>query len=52
MPPVFHMRHDFLNFTIQVRALPTVIAFRDGEKVAEFVGAIPESKVTEFLKSV
>ncbi|KAF9651520.1 thioredoxin-like protein [Thelephora ganbajun] len=35
-----------------VRALPTVIAFKDGEPVAKFVGAIPESKVTEFLKSV
>jgi len=46
------MRHRFLNSSIQIRALPTVIAFRDGEKVGEFVGAIPEPKVTEFLKSV
>lgn len=35
-----------------VRALPTVIAFRDGEPVAKFVGAIPEAKVTEFLESL
>jgi len=35
-----------------VRALPTVIAFEDGEPVARFVGALPEPKVTEFLKSV
>jgi len=35
-----------------VRALPTVIAFKDGEPVARFVGAIPEPKVTQFLKSV
>jgi len=35
-----------------VRALPTVVAFKDGEPVAKFVGAIPESKVVEFLKSV
>lgn len=46
------MRHDFLNFTIQVRALPTVIAFRDGEPVARFVGVLPEPKVAEFLESV
>jgi len=35
-----------------VRALPTVIAFEDGEPVDRFVGAQPESKVAEFLKSV
>ena len=46
------MRHGLLNFIIQVRALPTVIAFRDGEQVAKFVGAIPESEVAEFLESV
>lgn len=46
------MRHDFLNIAVQVRALPTVIAFEDGEPVANFVGALPESKVTEFLKSL
>ena len=46
------MRHNFPNFTPKVRALPTVIAFRDGEQVGQFVGALPEPKVTEFLKSV
>ncbi|KAF9792117.1 thioredoxin-like protein, partial [Thelephora terrestris] len=35
-----------------VRALPTVIAFKGGEPVKQFVGAIPEPKVAEFLKSV
>jgi len=35
-----------------VRALPTVIAFRDGEPVGKFVGALSEPKVAEFLKSV
>ena len=46
------MSHRFPDITIQVRALPTVVAFQDGERVAHFVGALPESKVTEFLKSV
>jgi len=36
----------------KVRALPTVIAFKGGEPVAQFVGAIPEPDVTKFLKSV
>jgi len=35
-----------------IRALPTVIAFKDGEAVSRFVGALPEPKVAEFLKSV
>ena len=36
----------------QVRALPTVIAFKGGEAVSRFVGVIPELKLTEFLESV
>jgi len=35
-----------------IRALPTVIAFKGGEPVAKFVGALPEPKVAKFLKSV
>ncbi|KAG1754383.1 thioredoxin-like protein [Suillus lakei] len=33
----------------QVRALPTVIAFRDGEKVDQFVGALNEGGIRQFL---
>jgi len=33
----------------QVRALPTVIAFRDGKKVDQFVGALNESAIRQFL---
>lgn len=32
-----------------VRSLPTVMLFRDGEPVDEFMGALPESGVREFL---
>jgi putative thioredoxin len=35
-----------------VRAIPTVIAFREGKIVAEFSGALPEESVREFLKRV
>jgi len=41
-----------LAMKYEIRALPTVIAFQDGESVGQFVGALPESKVTEFLKSL
>jgi len=33
----------------QVRALPTVVAFKNGEAVAQFVGALPESAVARFI---
>ncbi|KAJ8078931.1 hypothetical protein PM082_013215 [Marasmius tenuissimus] len=32
-----------------VRALPTVIAFREGKNVLQFVGALPEKGVKDFL---
>jgi hypothetical protein len=36
----------------QVRALPTVVAFRDGEPVKQFVGALAEGGVRKFLEEV
>ncbi|KAL0577879.1 hypothetical protein V5O48_004115 [Marasmius crinis-equi] len=33
----------------KVRALPTVIAFQEGKSVMQFVGALPESGVKDFL---
>jgi putative thioredoxin len=35
-----------------VRGIPTVIAFRNGQAVREFSGALPESAVREFLRNV
>jgi putative thioredoxin len=35
-----------------VRSIPLVLAFRDGEPIAEFVGAQPESAVRQFLAGV
>jgi len=37
---------------LQVRALPTVIAFRDGKDVMQFVGALPAAGVRDFLQKV
>ncbi|KAH7873615.1 hypothetical protein EV359DRAFT_37048, partial [Lentinula novae-zelandiae] len=37
---------------LAITALPTVIAFREGQNVLQFVGALPESHVYEFLGKV
>ncbi|KAG6861534.1 hypothetical protein C0995_015267 [Termitomyces sp. Mi166 len=36
----------------KVRALPTVMAFRNGELVDNFVGALDEARVKQFLQKV
>ncbi|TFK76236.1 thioredoxin-like protein [Pluteus cervinus] len=36
----------------KVRALPTVVAFRDGKPIDQFVGALAEPHVVNFLKGV
>ncbi|RDB22301.1 Thioredoxin Y, chloroplastic [Hypsizygus marmoreus] len=41
-----------LGQQFKVRALPTVIAFRDGNPVNQFVGALPEGGVRRFLETV
>jgi len=33
----------------KIRALPTVIAFKDGKPVDQFVGAIPEESIKDFI---
>lgn len=44
--------HGALAQKYNVRALPTVVAFRGGEPVKQFVGALPESGVRKFLEDV
>ena len=41
-----------LALRFSVRSIPMVKAFRDGQMVAEFVGAQPEPRVREFLRSI
>ncbi|PPQ65324.1 hypothetical protein CVT24_011451 [Panaeolus cyanescens] len=36
----------------EVRALPTVIAFRDGTPISKFVGALDQQSIKKFLESL
>lgn len=48
----FMTRNFTPTYCPQVRALPTVIAFRDGEPVDQFVGALSESAVRDFVRKL
>jgi putative thioredoxin len=41
-----------LALRYSVRSIPNVKAFKDGQLVAEFVGAQPEGKIREFLRAL
>jgi len=41
-----------LSSALNIQSIPMVIGFRDGHIVSEFVGALPENAVREFLKKV
>lgn len=45
-------RNPDLAMAYQVRGIPAVKVFRDGQIVSEFVGALPQSEVEAILKSV
>lgn len=36
----------------KVRSLPTVVAFKDGQPVSQFIGALPEAQVRKFIESL
>ena len=35
-----------------VRAMPTVIAFKDGRPVSQFVGVLPEGQLRQFIQGL
>ncbi|EPQ57988.1 thioredoxin-like protein [Gloeophyllum trabeum ATCC 11539] len=38
-----------LSMQYKVSSIPTVVAFKDGEKAGQFVGALPEPAIKKFL---
>jgi len=41
-----------LGLKYKVRALPTVVALKNGEPINQFVGALPEPRVQDFLSKL
>lgn len=44
--------HPAIAGQLGIQSIPAVIAFRDGQPVDGFMGAIPESKIREFIDKV
>ncbi len=44
--------HPTIAGQLGIQSIPAVIAFRDGQPVDGFMGAIPESKIREFIDKV
>lgn len=44
--------HPSIAGQLGIQSIPAVIAFRDGQPVDGFMGAIPESKIAEFIDKV
>ena len=41
-----------LSQQFQVQSIPTVIAFKNGEPVSQFMGAIPEPQIRQFIDAI
>lgn len=44
--------HTDLAFDYNVSSVPTVIAFKDGKAVSQFVGLIDDDKIAKFVKDI
>lgn len=44
--------HPSIAGQLGIQSIPAVIAFRDGQPVDGFMGAIPESKIREFIEKI
>ena len=45
-------QNQALSQQFGVKSIPTVIAFKDGTPVSQFMGAIPESQIRQFIDAV
>lgn len=45
-------QNQALSQQFQVQSIPTVIAFKDGEPVSQFMGAIPEPQIRQFIDAI
>ena len=40
------------SLAFRIQSIPAVMAFRDGRPVNEFIGAVPEASIRQFIESV
>jgi putative thioredoxin len=45
-------QNQALSQQFGIQSIPTVIAFRDGKPVSQFMGAIPDSQIREFIDAI
>ena len=52
--PCHHAARAEGTFThiMQIRSLPTVIAFKDGKPISQFMGAVPAPALNRFIQSL
>ena len=43
---------DVLTHFTKIRSLPTVIAFKDGKPISQFMGAVPPPALHRFIQSI
>ena len=41
-----------VSLAFRIQSIPAVMAFRDGRPVNEFIGAVPEASIRQFIESV
>jgi putative thioredoxin len=45
-------RNQQIAQQFRVQSIPTVIAFRDGQPVSQFMGAVPEAQIRQFIEQI
>ncbi len=45
-------QNQALSQQFQIQSIPTVIAFKDGKPVSQFMGSIPEAQIRQFIDAI